>query len=829
MSYNEEETKLFLITPKLQQLDWVRSDRISMEYFITVGKVLVQGEGYERGKSKKADYLLKYNNIPIAIIEAKDESHTPADGIQQAKEYAELLDIPFAYSTNGHGIEEFDYSTNKQRTLYNFPSPTELWNRFQKIKNLTSNLEKLFESPYCIDGEKEPRYYQDVAIRISLEAIDAGRNRLLLNLATGTGKTFIAFQICWKLKTCGRAKRILFLADRTVLSEQAYNAFEPFGNARDYINEGDAPTAREMYFSIYQALYAEKDGKRIFQHYPKDFFDLIVIDEAHRSGFGTWMDILNHFSSAIHLGMTATPKESENINTYKYFGNPGNNYQADYVYPMSRGIEDGFLANFVLHRYKLDTEKGIVLEKVIEEGAKVEIPEGVEVREQYGAKEYEMSITLPERTEVMCNKLAEILQQTGEMDKTIVFCVTMDHANEVMKHLQNYFSYLGYSNYAVRIVSEEPSAISLLRTFQDQSTDTPVIATTVDLLSTGFDAPSVKNIVFMKYVNSPLVFKQIVGRGSRISEERGKKFFRIIDFTNATRLIDNWITGDPDVEKDRFGANVLCGYVSNKQTGEPINRARITAQLTPNQQRNGVTDSRGYFKIIELPDGFINITISAYHYYTKVATQKTVVQCQKAFDFELVPKREATPPIKVTGLNILFEEETIFEVEVTGERLTLKEYIDYTKQKVIESYESVEQLRQQWADREKRKTVVEQLQKDGINTEILATAKQQPEADELDLLSNIAFDKEIHTRQERAEALKNLQQQFINSFNDEQKNILLNLLLCYEFKGVDEFYKPAAFNSILGTNGMTKAEKQFGGMENLLGAMKELQQRLYTK
>lgn len=830
MPYNESDTRLFLIDPKLAELNWLQPDRVTTEYYFTKGKVIIRGNSVERGEKKKADYLLKYNNIPIAIIEAKEEEATCDKGLQQAKEYAEILDLKFAYSTNGHEIEEFDFFTNQQRTIQHYPTPTELWERYQNCKKLTKTTEQLLTIPYFTAESRIPRYYQEIAIRKAIESISNGDKKLLLNLATGTGKTFISFQIAWKLKKAGIAKRILFLADRNILCEQAYNAFEPFGNARDYINEGNIPTAREVYFSIYQAMYAIKDGKRIYQHYPRDFFDLIIIDECHRSGFGSWNDILTHFDTAIQLGMTATPKESENINTYKYFGKKEDDFNPIYTYSMSSGIEDGFLANFILHRYKLNTDAGdLNIEDVIDEGATIEVPVGTEVKDDYSAREFEEKILLPDRTEVMCNKLAEILKKTDEMGKTIVFCVTQDHAREVTKHMQNHFSHLGYSNYAVTIVSDETNSESLVKVFQDEQTDRPVVASTVDLLSTGFDAPSVRNIVFMKYVASPLVFKQILGRGSRISEDREKYFYRLIDFTNATRLLSEWETGSGNgVTGHRTGNNLLCGNVYDKDTGKPIHAAKIVLQLSPNQQIVELTNEEGYFVIHGLPEGEVYLQASANTYRNRNLKIVTTLDCIEPLVIELPKKGLPPKPIKVTGLKVVFDEETVFEVEVTGQHLTLKEYIEYTKVIVQEKYENAEKLREDWADRDKRKSVMSDLEKQGINTDVLSVALHQTEADEMDLLANIAFQKDIHSRQERAEALRNLQQQFINSFSEDQKNILLNLLFFYQSNGVNEFYEPAAFNAILGVNGMLKAEQHFRGMENLMDAMKKLQQQLYS-
>jgi type I restriction enzyme R subunit len=653
MSYNEEETKLYLITPKLKE--WVDRKWVNMEYYFTDGKINIEGNKIKRGERKKADYLLKYNDIPLAVVEAKDETHHAGAGMQQAKLYAQILDLKFAYSSNGHGIEEFDFFTNTQRTIDDYPLPDELWQRYKQKEKIKISLEQLLQAPYYITPNKKPRYYQDIAVRRALEAFVKGRKRMLLNLATGTGKTFIAFEIAWKLKQASLIKRVLFLADRNVLAEQAFNAFEAFGNARDYINEGETPTAREIYFSIYQAMYAMKDGKRIYEHYPKDFFDLIIIDEAHRSGFGTWMDILNHFNTSVKLGMTATPKETENVNTYKYFCSESKDTKPLYEYSMAQGIEDGFLANFVLHKYRMNTDKkNLVIEDVIDEGAEVEVPEGAQLAQEYSALQYERDITLPDRTKAMCDKLTELIKQTGEMQKTIVFCVNMDHAADVAKQLQNHFSYLGFSDYAVRIVSEETAAVSLLRTFQDETTERPVVATTVDLLTTGFDAPSLRNVVFMKYVSSPIVFKQILGRGTRISEDTNKYTFRIVDFTNATRLMDDWVKPPSgDIGANLSGVNLICGLVTDKETAKPVIGSTITVQVSANQQKHTKSNEEGFFVVHGLPAGNFSVSVSANKYRSKQSKCYSNVDCIKPASFELIKQGIAPPPVKVTRLPVV--------------------------------------------------------------------------------------------------------------------------------------------------------------------------------
>ena len=360
-----------------------------------------------------------------------------------------------------------------------------------------------------------PRYYQEVAINNTIEAILQGRDRILINLATGTGKTVIAFQLAWKLwqsrwNTAGadRVPRILFLADRNVLRDQAYNTFEPFENERDVIAEGKAPINRSVYFSIYQAMFAGADGKRLYQQYPKNFFDLIVIDECHRSGFGTWNAILKHFDSAVQLGMTATPKRTENIDTYKYFGD------AVFTYSLGQGIDDGFLATYKVHRSVTNfTRDGLDIHDVTSRGAQLEVPEGGDVDDRYDMPEFERKITMPDHIKKLCEHMNKLLHRFGRMEKTMIFCVNMDHALKVTEILNRLNADLNVPDYAVRIVSEEgATGKAMLEKFQDTEKAVPVVATTVDLLTTGVDAPSVRNVVFMKPIASIVSFKQIVAR-----------------------------------------------------------------------------------------------------------------------------------------------------------------------------------------------------------------------------------------------------------------------------------------------------------------------------
>lgn len=468
MTLNEADTRAKLIDPKLRDSGWTE-ELIQREYYFTDGRIVLIGDEHERQKPKKAGYLFRHQGIPIAVLEAKPEDHEIDAGIGQAKGYVEAMDVFFAYSSNGRGFEEFDFTSNTQQTLDRFPAPDGLWQRLLTYRRLAEvpTLNPLTFPYHSEPRGKTPRYYQDVAVRRVVEAVLKGQKRLLLAMATGTGKTFVTFQIAWKLLRTGGVRRVLFLADRIFLRDQAYNTFAPFGDARAIIKEGKAPKTRDVYFSIYQSMYSEKDGKRLFENYPSDFFDLIIIDECHRSGFGSWNEILRHFPDAVQLGMTATPKRKDNIDTYDYFGKPV------YSYSLGQGIDDGFLATYKVHRVATDIDKtGLHLKDAITVGAEVFIPEDVEIKDVYYTEDFEREIILPDRTASICQHLAELLRTFNPMEKTMVFCVDMAHANLVKKELQNHFSDLGYSDYAVRIVSEEPAAHATLERFADP--DKPV-------------------------------------------------------------------------------------------------------------------------------------------------------------------------------------------------------------------------------------------------------------------------------------------------------------------------------------------------------------------
>lgn len=826
---NEADTRVKLIDPKLHQVGWVE-DKIVRERIITPGRIL--DEKGKRKKGKKPDYILLHNSTPIAVIEAKEERKSALEGMQQAKEYAEDLNVLFAYSTNGHQIEEFDFTTNKQTTIQGFPSPEELWQRYVnyslkgvKIKPEINPLETPY---YYVPGGKKPWYFQEVAIKKAIEAVLNGKKRILLTMATGTGKTFVAFQIVWKLLKSGYFHRVLYLADRIFLRDQAYNEFSPFEDARDIIEEGKAPKTRDVYFSIYQSMYAGEEGKRLYQQYPPDFFDLIIIDECHRSGYGTWHEILEYFGSAIHLGMTATPKRDDNIDTYAYFGDPV------YSYSMGKAIEDGFLAPFQIFRVFTNIDRdGLHIQDAIYQGAQIYVPEEADLKEIYTLEDFEREILLPDRTAKICEHLARLLRIFGPKQRSMVFCVNMEHAAQVTKELQNRFSDLGYPDYAVRIVSEERNVKAIYERFRDSDKPVPVVATTVDLLTTGVDVPSVHNIVLIKPIASKVVFHQIIGRGSRIDPITNKYFFRIIDYVNATRLLDDWDYPPKakltKVVKGPFDLSIK-GIVIEHETQKPIENARIVAQLGPNIQRVARTDSRGKFVLAKLPHSPITLYVSGKAFRSRQLTI-TPSPDLPPMVLELKPEIPVEKKIKLKGVEVYIANETRIVLTASGKTLSDAEYIEYSRKGVIKRAASLRDLREIWTNAEKRKKFLETLKEQSIYPGLLSSLLKRPDADAFDVIAHIAFGVPIFSREERANAFKNRSMESLSAFGPKAQEVLLALLDKYRVGGIEEISRPEVFRlpPFDKMKYIAGIAKLFGGFDKLKKAIDMIQRGLYPE
>jgi type I restriction enzyme R subunit len=825
---NEADTRAKLIDPKLHESGW-NEDRINRDRFITPGRLI--DEKGTRLNGKKPDYILLYKqSFPIAVVEAKEEGKSHLVGMQQAKGYAEIMGVLFAYSTNGHKIEEFDYVTNTQKTVKRFPSPEELFDRysrhaFQK-KADEARLDLMLFPYYHQAGGRKPWYFQDAAIRKTIEAVLAGKKRILLAMATGSGKTYIAFQTVWKLIKSGHVKRVLYLADRNFLRDQAYNEFAPFEDARATIEEGKAPKTRDVYFSIYQAMYSGEEGKRLYQNYPRDFFDLIIVDECHRSGYGTWKEILDYFGNVIHLGMTATPKRSDNIDTYAYFK------ESVFSYSMGQAIEDGFLAPFQIFRSFTNVDRdGLHIQDALYQGAQVFVPEEADLKEVYTLEDFEREILLPDRTEKICDHLASLLRNFGALQKTIVFCVNMDHAAQICKELQNRFAHLGHSDYAVRIVSEEPEAREDYERFRDSEKTTPVVATTVDLLTTGVDVPSVRNIVFIKPVNSKVYFKQHLGRGCRIDSVTEKYFFRIIDYVNATRLLDDWdypSGGEPARIVEGPFDFFLEGLLIEHESQAPIPDARVVAQVAPNMQRVARTDRSGKFVLKQLPNSPVTIHITKTGFRSRQMTI-TPSKDMEPIVIELRPEKEVTKKIELKGLEVHIAEETKIILTATGKTLTDAEYVDYSREGVVGRAATLKDFYRIWRNGKKRNQFLDELRKDSIYPELLAGILRMPDADTFDVIAHVAFDAPILTRDERANAFLNKKATFLSALGERAQDIVLSLLDKYRIGGVEQITSPEIFRvPPFDKMGYLKGvAERFGGYGKLREAIDEVERGLY--
>jgi type I restriction enzyme, R subunit len=550
---NEADTCSKFVLPKLANAGWDKNPHSFTEQrSFTDGRVIPLGGRMTRGQRKRADYILRYtHDFNIAVVEAKADFKLPADGLQQAKEYAEILDLKFAYATNGHGIVEFDYFSGNIREIPDFPSPSELWSRYAKGIGIRGDEKTSILTPYDHTSGKHTRYYQEIAINRTVEAILQGRKRILLTMATGTGKTYVAFQICWKLWSSRwnrlgehRQPKILYLSDRTILVDDPKDKmFAPFQDARWKIENGIATKSRDIYFSTYQAIAEDERRPGLYKEYAPDFFDLIIVDECHRGSArdeSAWREILEYFEPAFQLGMTATPQRDVNRDTYSYFGEP------IYTYSLRQGIDDGFLAPYRVHRIvtSWDAAGWAPTTGQLDRDGKP-IP-----YEQYGTKEFERIVAMRARTELIAKNLTEYLQSTNRYDKTIIFCVDQEHALEMQQALTNLNSDIvkQHPDYICRVTAMEGDiGKGHLSRFQELETKTPVILTTSRLLTTGVDAPTCKNIVIARVIESMVEFKQIIGRGTRLREDYGKSFFTILDYTGSAiqKFSDPTFDGDP--------------------------------------------------------------------------------------------------------------------------------------------------------------------------------------------------------------------------------------------------------------------------------------------
>ena len=771
---NEADTCRKYVVPRLIQAGWDNEPHSFTEQrTFTDGRIVVVGDKPKRRKQKRADYLLRYaRDFMIAVVEAKPKYKKPGDGLQQAKEYAEILGLKFAYATNGEGIIEFDYLTGKESELRAFPSPQELWSRYCEAHNIVDEpMKKRLLTPYYHTPGKVPRYYQEIAINRTIQTMLQGKRRVLLTMATGTGKTFVAFQICWKLWESGwnsrgehRRPRILYLADRNILIDDPKDkTFAPFGDARWKIENGEAVKSREMYFAIYQSLAKDERRPGLYKEYSPDFFDLIVVDECHRGSArdeSNWREILEYFEPAYQLGMTATPLRDDNRDTYAYFGDP------IYTYSLRQGIEDGFLAPYRVHRIVTDVDAaGWRPTQGEKDRYGYEIPDG-----EYGTKDFERVIALRARTEAIARNLTDFMANTDRYAKTIIFCVDQEHADEMRRALNNLNSDLVqmYPDYVCRVTADEGEiGIGHLNKFQELETITPVILTTSKLLSTGVDVPTCKNIVLARVIGSMTEFKQIIGRGTRVRDDYGKFFFSILDYTgSATQLFaDPAFDGDP-IDGGHDGGHPRRGGSKDGASDDLIDD-------TQDQPRKYYVDG-GYFEI-------------ATHF--------------------------------------------VSELDPDGKQLRTIKFTDYAAEKVRTLYPTAALLKEKWMDLEQRAEIIVALEERGISFESLASEAKQPDADPFDLLCHIAFNAPMLTRRQRAEQLKRKKQDFFGKYGPEAREILDELLEKYSEHGTAQFEMPDVLKvpPISEHGNPHEIGGFFGGPERLKEAVDQLQMLLYAE
>ncbi|EAH8444921.1 DEAD/DEAH box helicase family protein [Campylobacter coli] len=765
--YSEDDTRVKLIDAKLYASSW-SEENIIRNYYFTDGRKLI---GNKRAERKFADYLLKFQNNNLAIIEAKKQNKDALDGLSQGIEYAKTLNVPFVYSTNGDKIYEYDLRVSRGEYIENFPSPNEL---FQRVYgNLKEWQYKLLTQRELYIPQKTLRYYQKIAVDKVIEALINGKDRILLTLATGTGKTTIAFALCyrllearWNKENKDQKPKILFLCDRVSLRDQALGEFNAVESDCKVIsaeeirkNDGKIITNANVFFGIYQSLAAnskdqentqEEQESKFYLQYPKDFFDLIIIDECHRGGAneeGNWACVLEHFSSATHLGLTATPKKSDNIDTYRYFG------ESAYEYSLKEGIEDGFLTPYKVKRITTTLSEGYVYNPD-------DLIEGELEKGFYKMSEFERNIHLPQYNDFLAK---EILKLIDPMDKTIIFCANQAHASDIKRAIDKFKS-VKRDDYCVRVTSDEGKiGLEYLKQFQDNDKSYPVILTSSKMLTTGVDARNVRNIVLLANIGSIIEFKQIIGRGTRVYE--GKDFFTILDFVGATKL-----------------------FYDPKWDGEKIE------ELKEQDEKEKIT-------------------------------KEHIKQTKE----ESKEKKSVTIHLKGTKLKVL--DITTTYVGAQGKPLSTKEFLEFLIGKLGEYYDDEAKLREIWSDQKNRERFLKALANDGVDEDALKDLREifQKDCDIYDVLAHLSFNAEIKTRQERVLQVEN--GEFLKRFQKEKAikfiEFLLNRYQEYGIKDFDDGLKPLIELSSLGN--VRELADEFGGLEILKQSFDDLQREIYAR
>lgn len=769
---SEEDIKLRYITPAIIDKCWSVED-ITMETKVklTDGKINLRGNLVARGKAKYADYMLYYNKAnPIAIVEAKDANHSVSHGMQQAKEYAEMMDIPFAYSSNGMGFQEYDFLTGHERSfaMDEFPSKDELYKRYLEESNAGEGLNdeelKVINQPYCTGQDiYPPRYYQRNAVNRTVDAVARGEKRMLLVMATGTGKTYTAFQIVYRLLKAGLVKKVLYLADRNVLVDQSIEQdFKPLANTIHKVSyqqdKKSKPTAHEVYFSLYQQLIGENGRQQYKELFKPEFFDMVIVDECHRGSAkddSNWREILEYFHDAVQLGMTATPKETRYQSNITYFKEPL------YTYSLKEGIDDGFLAPFKV--INITTNIGDEWRPV--KGQLDIFGNPIEDR-IYNNQDYDYNIVMEDRIREVAHEISSYLMATDPMAKTIVFCADEDHAERMRVALVNENSEMcrKYPDYVVRITGSDAYGQSKLDYFISVSSKTPVIATTSKLLSTGVDCKMVKLIALDQRINSMTEFKQIVGRGTRIREREGKTHFTIMDFRNITRLF-----ADPDWDGP---LEVDSGYI--KDTPKPESKPRVPQ------------DDPG----------------------TGMAA-------------------EPRPVVSRDGCEVKIINKMVSVYDSNGKLLRTESITDYTRKNINDTYANLSDFINHWNAAEKKSEIAQLMRENGIDLQALKEQQGMADVDDFDFICHIAYGKKPLTRRERAENVK--KRDVFSKYGEGARKVLEALLDKYANDGISQLEnrKVLSLDPFRQMGSPATIAKLFGGNQQYFEAVRELEHELY--
>lgn len=775
------------ITPALIAAGWNLHSQIREEVSLTAGRIIVRGKLTSRGRQKRADYILYHKpNIPIAVVEAKDASHTVGAGMQQALEYAEMIDVPFAFSTNGKSILFHDRTASggaieREIKLNEMLTPEELWSRYATWKGISSSDDPIVNQDYFDDGSgKSPRYYQTLAVNRVVEEVAKARSRLLLVMATGTGKTYTAFQIIWRLWKAGAKKRVLFLADRNILVDQTKtNDFKPFGGAMTKIANRHADKSYEIYLSLYQAVTGTDEAANIYKQFSRDFFDLVIIDECHRGSAAAdsaWREILEYFSNATQIGLTATPKETKEVSNIDYFGEPV------YTYSLRQGIEDGFLAPYKVIRYDLDKDlTGYRPETGTRDRYGYEVDDRI-----YNLKDFDRTLVLDERTKLVAAKITDFLKSTSRFDKTIVFCEDTEHAERMRQALANANADLVSENhrYVMRITGDDALGKAELDNFIDPKARYPVIATTSKLLTTGVDAKTCKLIVLDQRIQSMTEFKQIIGRGTRIDEEHGKQFFTIMDFKRATELF-----ADPDFD------------------GEPVQIYEPNPNDTP------------------MPDDVDGGTEAPFGELGEQEQPEITGVIGDPFGGPEQPRKFYLDGIEVSVLSK--------RVQYLGPdgKLITESLRSYAKKALQKDYKTLDDFLRRWSEADKKQAIIEELEALGVSLDGLRDEiKQGDTFSAFDLLCHVAFGQPPLTRKERADQVK--KRNYFAKFEGKARAVLEALLDKY----ADEDFGPLENAKVLQLKPFDEigtpveiVKGIFGGRSGYEAAVRDLQTELYRE